>query len=303
MYALGDRSNRLGVRDAGTAMSAPANVVVAAGGLRTRVADWARMIPKEFYPGNGRPGVLHLLDEIAAIGPARVVVVYHPYYERFIGWASRILSPGGFTRYQTLAGQPPSTAQAVENLDISFVRQHGRYADITSVLNGASHLRTDELFAAFADNLYPRTSALALLADAAPGTPAVLARPFHIADAAHRGVIICSGTDAARVMTGLVEKPDPDHAAELVDRYGAENLRLLEGRARLTAGLLRHLMATASSATPGEPKLSLSIAAYAAHHPVQVITTVSPVVDLGSPPELAWLGTQVPGYLRDTARR
>ena len=39
----------------------------------------ARYIPKEFYPVDGRPGIVHLLEEIAALGPAEVVIVCHPY--------------------------------------------------------------------------------------------------------------------------------------------------------------------------------------------------------------------------------
>lgn len=49
----------------------PALVVVAAGGLGTRVHGWARFIPKEFYPVGGRPGITRLLEEIAGLGPAR----------------------------------------------------------------------------------------------------------------------------------------------------------------------------------------------------------------------------------------
>jgi hypothetical protein len=30
---------------------------------------------------------VHLLDEIARSGPADVVIVCHPYYETFTGWA------------------------------------------------------------------------------------------------------------------------------------------------------------------------------------------------------------------------
>jgi UTP-glucose-1-phosphate uridylyltransferase len=39
-------------------------VVVCAGGLGTRIAGWARYVPKEFYPVEGRPGIVHLLEEI-----------------------------------------------------------------------------------------------------------------------------------------------------------------------------------------------------------------------------------------------
>ena len=68
------------------------HVVVCAGGLGTRVAGWSRYIPKEFYPGGGRPGIVHLLDEIARSGPADVVIVCHPYYAAFTTWARTALS-------------------------------------------------------------------------------------------------------------------------------------------------------------------------------------------------------------------
>jgi dTDP-glucose pyrophosphorylase len=43
----------------------PVRVVIAAGGLGTRVAEWAYLLPKEFQPVNGRPALLCLLDELA----------------------------------------------------------------------------------------------------------------------------------------------------------------------------------------------------------------------------------------------
>ena len=64
----------------GTALT---RVVIAAGGLGTRVSSWTRYLPKEFYPVAGRPGIAHLPDEIAALAPAEAVIVYHQYYEPF----------------------------------------------------------------------------------------------------------------------------------------------------------------------------------------------------------------------------
>ena len=89
----------------------PALVVVAAGGLGTRVHGWAQFIPKEFYPVGGRPGITRLLEVIAGAGPARVVIVYHPYYEQFAAWARQVLSPRDHARYARAAGtrsRPPS---------------------------------------------------------------------------------------------------------------------------------------------------------------------------------------------------
>ena len=78
-------------------------VVIAAGGLGTRVHGWARFIPKEFYPVGGRPGLMRLLEEIADLGPARAVIVYHPYYEQFAR-----LEP---TRCSALATAPATPAR------------------------------------------------------------------------------------------------------------------------------------------------------------------------------------------------
>src|SRR4051794_32783570 len=116
-------------------------VVVCAGGLGTRVAPWARHIPKEFHPVAGRPGILHLLDELTALAPARVVVVYHPFYEPFIAWAKVTLGHGGQAAYQRAAGLPHTSLPLHDQLDLRFIPQKGRYADVTSVLNGADHLR------------------------------------------------------------------------------------------------------------------------------------------------------------------
>ncbi|MEU5148656.1 hypothetical protein AB0G42_15885 [Streptomyces yangpuensis] len=54
-------------------------VVIAAGGLGTRVTGWLLFLPKEFRPVEGRPGLLYVLEESAATGAARAVVVHHPY--------------------------------------------------------------------------------------------------------------------------------------------------------------------------------------------------------------------------------
>ncbi len=118
-------------------------VVVCAGGLGTRIAGWARYIPKEFYPVDGRPAIVHLLEEITQAGPAEIVIVCHPYYHAFTQWASTALSQPGHDRYtraaQLSALSPPSPATAQPT---AFITQRGPYADLTSVLNGADHAAT-----------------------------------------------------------------------------------------------------------------------------------------------------------------
>ncbi|WP_369185815.1 hypothetical protein [Streptomyces sp. Y1] len=258
-------------------------VVIAAGGLGTRVAGWSQMLPKEFRPVEGQPGLLHVLEEVATGGAKRAVVVHHPYYAKFYAWPCHALSPDAHHHYQQAAGQAARRRPAA-GLNVDFIGQHGRYADITSVLNGADHLRVEHLAFAFADNVDPTHTALAdLLAVTDPDLPAVLTAPFDVAGAGCHGVVVCSGSGAVRTMSTLIEKPGPEAAARLANAYGSDNLRLLQERGRVTPMLLRHF-AAASRMAPGhaEPKLALAIADYARHQVVQVVTG-APLVDLGAP--------------------
>jgi UTP-glucose-1-phosphate uridylyltransferase len=258
-------------------------VVVCAGGLGTRIAGWARYVPKEFYPVEGRPGIVHLLEEISALGPAEVVIVCHPYYDAFTTWARAALGPDGHDSYLH-AARLPATASPTAELTVSFITQHGPYADITSVLNGASHLASHEdLYIAFADNLYRGPNPLLALQDAPTNYPAVLARAYQPALAASRGVIATRRQDGQLLMIDLAEKPAPRAARALERRYGTANLLLLEGRSRLTAGFIG--LARSYHAPAGtEPKLALALAAYARTHPVFVTNTSAQVIDLGTRP-------------------
>jgi UTP-glucose-1-phosphate uridylyltransferase len=264
-------------------------VVVCAGGLGTRIAGWARYVPKEFYPVDGRPGIVHLLEEIAQPGPAEVVIVCHPYYEAFTRWAGEALGQQGHDSYSRAAGLPATAVPA--ELTVTFITQRGPYADLTSVLNGASHFAAaGDLYVAFADNLYRGGNPLAALRAAPPDHPAVLARAYRRELAASRGVIAAVQQDGHLLMYDLAEKPGPSAARSLEQRYGTSSLLLLEGRARLTPGFIRFAR-TYRAPAGTEPKLALAIAAYARTHTVVVSTTTSQVIDLGaSPPTDAHAG-------------
>lgn len=105
----------------------PALVVVAAGGLGTRVHPWARFIPKEFYPIEGRPGLIRLLEEIGALGPARVAVNLPPLlravrYEQFAEWGRQVLGDVGRARYSRVAGIEVPEA-VPPGVTVSFIPQ------------------------------------------------------------------------------------------------------------------------------------------------------------------------------------
>jgi UTP-glucose-1-phosphate uridylyltransferase len=223
------------------------------------------------------------LEEIAELGAAHVVIVYHPYYRAFAEWASQALSSYGETRYLRAAGRPIADHGTGRGPEISFVAQHGRYGDLTSVLNGADHFpAVGDLYVAFADNIcFGPNPILAL--DAVPsGQVAVVARPYQRDLTARRGVITIVERDGVWLVADLIEKPSPGEASALEQRHGTGNLMLLEGRARVTADFVR--FARAFPIAPGvEPKLSVTIGAYAATHPVVAIETDCQVIDLGAP--------------------
>ena len=260
----------------------PALVVVAAG-LGTRVHGWARFIPKEFYPVDGRPGITRLLEEIAALGPARVVIVYHPYYEQFAAWGRQVLSHHDHARYANAAGtEVPAAIPA--GLTITFIPQHGPYGDLTSVLNGADYLAArDGLHVAFADNLYRGPSPLPLLRGTRPDDVAVLASRYQPALAAGHGILVTIPGDGAGPprVSALVEKPGPAQARWLEDQHGTGNLLMLEGRARLTAGFIEFARARQPAAPGSEPRLSAALGAYAREHPVVAIPVGCEAIDLG----------------------
>ncbi|MDH6107957.1 hypothetical protein [Kitasatospora sp. MAP12-44] len=258
-------------------------VVIAAGGLGTRVAGWSTFMPKEFRPVEGRPGIVHVLQEAEAGGAQRAVVVHHPYYIGLADWASQVFGPGGTARYRQLAKQAAGQQQPL-GLRVNFVPQRGRYADVTSALNGSEYLRTGTIGLVFSDNVDTTHQAMAeLVAATDPAMPAVLTSPFDINRASSHGVVVCTGSGPVRAMAGLVEKPEFITAARLVAEHGLDNLRLLQGRMRITPPLLHHLAATVRHAGRLEPKLSLGLASYARHHRVQVVTSTTAMVDLGAP--------------------
>ncbi|MFG1708547.1 hypothetical protein ACFLIM_35640 [Nonomuraea sp. M3C6] len=130
--------------------------MIAAGGLGARVHPWARYLPKEFLPVQGRPALVHLLEEIAHTGAMQAVTIYHPYYEGFAAWARHAFGPNAHLRYRHRAGLPDLERGPAERVTPTFIAQHGRYGDLTSLLNGADHYAQtasvtsdDELLLAF----------------------------------------------------------------------------------------------------------------------------------------------------------
>jgi UTP-glucose-1-phosphate uridylyltransferase len=262
----------------------PAQIVVAAGGLGTRVHQWARHIPKEYYPVDGRPGIIHLLEEIGALGPARVVIVYHPYYGRFANWARQVLSRDDPHRYAREAGMDIPAA-VPPGVTVDLIPQHGPYGDLTSILNGADRLTpADCLYVAFADNLYTGPPPLTLLRDAPGDEVAVLASRYRPALASSHGILITRpGPLRGRPQVqALVEKPDGEQARELEETHGPENLLMLEGRVRTTSAFL-DFARTRQHASPGtEPRIALAIGAYAREHRVVAVPVPGDVIDLGA---------------------
>lgn len=128
---------------------------------------------------------------------------------------------------------------------------------------------------------------------------AVLASAYQPELAARRGVIATRRLDGQLVMIDLAEKPATHAVGAFERRYGTANLLLLEGRTRLTAsfiGFAHRYQAPAGT----EPKLALTLAAYARTHPVFVTETSAQVIDLGTRPSA---DRRPAPYSSGTARR
>lgn len=253
------------------------HVAIAAGGLGTRRSEWTRYLPKEYFPVGGKPGIALLLEEVAKLGRVRAVLVHHPYYADFISsWARPVLENSHHGHGQIFG--IPLEASAWSGVELRFTPQRGPYGDVTSVLNADDALgRPDELYIAYADNLYPEDDPLPRLSSAGPGT-SVLARAYRGEEVSQRGVLVTEGG----FVSHLVEKPSAITAQELERRFGVQNLALLEGRARADRAFLDFLHGHAAP-HGAEPKLSLALAAYVRINRVRVCLTTSPVTDLGAP--------------------
>ncbi len=263
----------------------PALVVVAAGGLGTRVHGWAQFIPKEFYPVGGRPGIVRLLEEIADLGPARVIVVYHPYYEQFAAWGRQVLGSDGHDRYARQAGLDIPAA-IPPGVTVSLIPQRGVYGDLTSVVNGADCLATTgSLYVAFADNLYTGHGPASVAAlrtrrrcrracqQLPPGPRAQPGHPDHQRrdgrrTAAGESADRETGPGAGQGTGRRVRNREPAHA----------------GRPRPADRAVSPVRPCRQLAAPGsEPKLSLAIGAYARDHRVTAVPALGDVIDLGTP--------------------
>lgn len=260
------------------------DVIIAAGGLGTRVHPWSRFIPKEFFPVGQRPGILHLFDEIRAAGPANVYFVYNPYYEPFIGWIRHLLS-GGVEQYDTavhrLGSERRLPAFSLDGIHVEFIPQNGQYADLSSVLNGAARVSSEQFLVVFADNLYVDANPSVALRHGEPAYPRVLVRRFCPAEVERRGVVVAPRVAGRRRVLEVIEKPTPRAALALVSQWGEDNLFMVEGRFLLTRDFVTNVVPNLCRAA-GEPKLSLAIGEYARTHPVEIVITTSRVMDLAA---------------------
>ena len=174
--------------------NSPSLVVVAAGGLGTRVRPWSQFIPKEWCPVGGQPGIVALLGEIAALGPARVAVVYHPYYEQFAAWAALVLGRGDHARYAAAAGIPAPPA-VPGGVTVEFIRAARalRGHHVGPQRRGQPRGRLLPVRRVRRQPL-PGTAPLPQLRDSCPGDVTVLASRYRRALAGSRGVLIMART-------------------------------------------------------------------------------------------------------------
>ena len=113
------------------------------------------------------------------------------------------------------------------NIDLRFTPQQGPSSD--TALG-----RPNELYAIYADNLYPEGHPFSRLRSTGEGA-SVIARPYNRAEAPNRVVIVCG----RGFMVDLVEKPDEFTARGLERQHGPDALVLSERTAAEPKGRRR----------------------------------------------------------------
>jgi UTP-glucose-1-phosphate uridylyltransferase len=248
------------------------NVIIAAGGLGTRIHEWARFIPKEFLPIGNQPGVVHLLEEISALGPSHAYFVHHPYYEPFIGWINHLLHEGGLGRYgAALAAQGKSTKPVkFKDIDITFVSQSHSYSDVGALFSCLGHIKGQAAYVIFADMLYLPHKPLGLLKKSSGKAPLVMGRKFDIGNVANQGVIVTRAEPGGQRIVDIIEKPTRAQALKIAKAHGDQNLFMLEGRFWLTPEFIGAIVPE-DCLKNGEPKLAYALRNYAQGKPAYVV--------------------------------
>jgi UTP-glucose-1-phosphate uridylyltransferase len=259
------------------------NVIIAAGGLGTRINEWARFIPKEFLPIGNQPGVAHLFEEITTLGPTNVYFVHHPYYSRFIEWINYLLHDGGLITYETALAAQGKTARPVKfkDMDMRFVPQSHSYSDVGAVFSCLDHIKGQPAYVLFADMLYLPVHPLKTLKKFAGDAPLVMGRTFDMGAVSSQGLIITRKEPTGQRIIDIAEKPSHAKALQIVAEYGEENLFMLEGRFWFTPEFIESIVPD-DCLKNGEPKLAYALRNYARVKPAYVVPLEAELTHFGA---------------------
>lgn len=260
------------------------DIIIAAGGLGTRIDGWSSIIPKEFLPYHDRPTILHLLSEAALLSDGNIYYVYHPYYESFIQWVQKCIVDGHIGNYAAhLRSVGKDVSHNFEQLKhkIRFIPEHGTYSDISSLLSCRDALSSDSFYLLFGDNLYPKYQYVRDIKNTSSGGVSILGSVYDEAVASKKGILITELHKGERRLVDLVEKPGSTLAKELAKKHGADSLFFLEGRFKLNHDFINSINIH-QCLHNGEPKLAYALRNYAKTQSVKVHVCQEPVIDIGS---------------------
>ncbi len=256
------------------------DVVIAAGGLGTRVSQWSQILPKELLPVDGVPGIIHLIKEASTLNPGTIYVVYHPHYEQLIRWVKDCVNTNSsqYHAFTKTLGKNTTPLLGDSHLQIEFVPETGIYCDLSSLLTVNNLLKTDNFFMFFADNIYIGPSPLSTALK--PSQVCVSGKTYSRNLVQNYGVAITELVDGNHLIRDIVEKPTEDEAKKLELLYGPENLFMIAGRFKFNRKFLESIDIDKCK-VGAEPKISLAVRNYALINPVQIIVSDSNFFDLG----------------------
>jgi len=206
--------------------------VVPVAGLATRLRPLSLGVPKGLLPVAGRPVIRHIVDELAACGIERVVLV----------------TGGGRDGFEAQFAETASP-------EIAFAEQPRPLGLGDAILRAAPHLE-GPFAIALGDALLGRGAPVRVLdrlvaAVEGGASAAVAVEEVAPADTGRYGIVVPGGEGDPFAISGVVEKPDP---------HAAPSRLAVAGRYAATSALLDALRDTAPDAH-GEIQLADALGA------------------------------------------
>ena len=199
-------------------------VIIPAAGQGSRMLPLTKVVPKELLPVYDRPVLQFALDEAAAVGAERIVVILHPskaiirqYLTRDDAKIKSLWQDGK----KDLAEKLRSSGVSAD-AEVVFVMQHETLGLGHAVLCAAPHVLPGPVGVILPDDVIMGLPCLSQMAAAYQSGHMIAAMDVPLEDTGKYGIFRPIGSLQSRSVrvSGMVEKPGPDAAPSTLAAVG-----------------------------------------------------------------------------------